>query len=799
MITDRTFLNILISEMKEWVRDGLITPEQKTKIESRYSSAQQEVKPAAVEAPPTPKKETINIARVVIGLATLCLATGIIIFYASNWRKMPPVIKLIQIFILMFSIYGSAFFFLDEKRKHPAIGSALLVLGIISYGTGIMLVAQIYHISSHPTNGILAWAIGALVVSAAARNRAGYYMSSLLFFVWNLWEVTVFGSAGYTFIIPVLVIAFLLLEISDREGLTGSALLAGWYIFQVSLFWIYHHADGGFKGYMFTLLFVFAGSLMFIAARYLRGMDELRGSGSVFRFIGWGLWFLPILISSYSEPVTHYKMFVWGASVLGASWLLREFEGYYVSAAIFFLWSLSEGSAAGNLPWAYIFPAILTGYLFYRRGDSRGMAVTAISVLWYFFIFTWYFTDKASLERGIPDPLFAIMLLPAGAVFVAAGRFLKHDRVSAAGGTVLHWAGWFALLLPLFAISWPYSLQRISSLAVFRDSVALSSEYLVLTAVAAVLLYMLKKNNEPLQLEILALLLAIAGFLLPLGHTATRMVSLHTAIMIMAGALLYYSYTITEQYRAERGIAVTFILAMIITKGAGFISYSGIDTKFRLAYLTGYILFVTVCFLLNRLVRHLVESTIYPATMIDAVCAVAIWLSVYLSSFETRDQMSIFSADRIIIIMIILFACIAALLYLLLLSRIRTGRIMIYLSLGVLLASGITMFIAGPSVPWEVYSVTFNLLLLIISSIYIYYSTVIQSKILLNAAVAGFVIHIVTRYFDLFWDMFSGALLFIITGFIGLFGGYFLEKKRKDLTMLIEKDSGSRSEAEVKK
>nr|HPJ34569.1 hypothetical protein [Spirochaetota bacterium] len=274
---------------------------------------------------------------------------------------------------------------------------------------------------------------------------------------------------------------------------------------------------------------------------------------------------------------------------------------------------------------------------------------------------------------------------------------------------------------------------------------------------------------------------------LPMGNTETRMVSLHLGMIIIAGALLYFSYSLYEKYRIERGIAVTFIIAIIIVKGIGFIGYSGVDTKFRLAYLAGNILFVTVCFLLNRILHHVIENRLYPHGLIDAACAVALWLSVYFSSFETENQVSIFSADRIVIIMIILFASIAAVFYYIILSRIRTGRVTIYLSLGILLASGITMFIAGPNIPWEVYSVTFNLLLLIISGTYIYYSTVIQSKLILNGAVAGFIIHIITRYFDLFWDMFSGALLFIITGFIGLFGGYILEKKRKDLAMQIEK------------
>jgi len=790
MIKDKSFINNLVSEMREWVKEGLISSDHKSRIESWYTSADTVKTPAPEPAPPHPKKEVINIARVVIGLATLCLAAGIIIFYASNWRKMPPVIKLIQIFILMFSIYGSAFFFLDPKRKHPAIGSALLILGIISYGAGIMLVAQIYHISSHPTNGILAWGAGALIVSAAARDKYGYYLSALLFFIWNLWEVTVFHSAGYLYIIPVVIIAFLLLEVNDRRGLTGSALLAGWYIFQVSLYWIFNYADDGWKGYLFIMLFVLSGSLLITASKFLKAAEELRGAGSVFRVCGWGLWFLPLILSSHVEPYSGYSMFVWGASLLAASVLLREYEGYYVSAAIFFLWSLTETGSRDVFPWLYIFPVIVTGYLFYRRTDSRGIVVTSLSVIWYFLLFTWHYASMASADTGIPDPFFIIMLLPAGAAMISGGRFMRYDKITASGGALLHAAGWPAAVIPLFALSWPFTLERMSSLILFSDSIMLSAEYLVLTLCAAVLIFILKQKGEHINLSALIMIFAAAGFILPMGHTATRMVSLHIGIVVLSGALLYYSYSIPDQYRLERGIAVTFIMAVIIIKGIGFISYSGIDTKFRIAYLAGSILFVTVCFLLNRLLEHLLENPVYPAKMINSTCAVVLWLSVYFSSFETRNQASIFTADRIVIIMIILFASMAALLYYLLLTRIKTGKIMIYLSLLVLLGSGITMFMAGPSVPWQLYSVIFNLLLLIISATYIYYSTVIQSKILLNAAVIGFVIHIITRYFDLFWDMFSGALLFIITGFIGLFGGYILEKKRKDLAMQMEKESG---------
>ena len=129
--------------------------------------------------------------------------------------------------------------------------------------------------------------------------------------------------------------------------------------------------------------------------------------------------------------------------------------------------------------------------------------------------------------------------------------------------------------------------------------------------------------------------------------------------------------------------------------------------------------------------------------------------------------------------MTLIFIAISILLYMLLFKKVKGKKIILYLSLVIFISSGITLFAAGPDVPWEIYSITFNLLLFITSAVYMYYSTIVQSKKILNFATAGIILHVFTRYFDLFWDMFSGSLLFIITGILGLAGGYILEKKRK--------------------
>ena len=157
-------------------------------------------------------------------------------------------------------------------------------------------------------------------------------------------------------------------------------------------------------------------------------------------------------------------------------------------------------------------------------------------------------------------------------------------------------------------------------------------------------------------------------------------------------------------------------------------------------------------------------------------------------SFKMKEQASIFEAETIVIVMAVLFTIVSIGLYIFLWIRSRQ-KIVLILSGIVFILSALVLFTSGPSISWIIYSLIFNILLFIFSATLIYYSTKINSKMLLNFAIVGFVIHVVTRYFDLFWDLLSGSMLFIITGILGILGGWILERNRRRL--IDEMNSGS--------
>jgi uncharacterized membrane protein len=776
--------------MSEWVDLGLITPQQKLKIENHYTPA-----PYTADSPPelnkerTEKpqtKENINLSRVIIGLATLCLAIGIIIFYASNWRKMPPSLKLTQIFILIIGTYGGAYWFLQAERRFSLVGRALLLLGMISYGTGIMLVAQIYHISSHPTNGLLAWGIGAFAISLLMREKWGIILSMALFIIWDIWEYSYFGNPGFLFGIPVLITAWISYKERDSRGTAASAFLFACWFLQLAFYAIEHYSTDGPAGYILIGVYIVSGAFMQRYGERFKKIPEYKNAGTVIFITGWIAYALPLFQIEHLNPATSYSILLWASMILAVSVIFRDRKGYYIAAALYFIWSMNSVTPA----YGYIIPVIAIAVLFYIEKDTRGLALSAASLIYYYYIPTVKLIPEESSERVL-EYIIVMLQFPLAALLITAGKNLSGHHLLKSAGKVFTIAGWFSLLIPFIAISWPMNMQGLPMLMKFGILKIHAIEYIGLTLASMGGLFILHKKGGNTTLIIPVILFSFLVFFLPFNHTSTRMITLHLGAVGFIFILLYYSFLSDEGKTFEKKFAFIFAISLLVIKGSGFIGFSAFDEKFKLAYLIGFILFVTVCFLINRLVNEILtgKGIEYPVRFIDGVSAAGVWISIYLASFEVEAQKSIFSAESIVIKMILIFVALSVMLYVIMFKKMSGERVILFLSLIIFISSGITLFTAGPGVPWEIYSITFNLLLFITSAVFMYYSTIVQSKKILNFATAGIIIHVFTRYFDLFWDMFSGSLLFIITGILGLAGGYFLEKKRKNLTEMIEAES----------
>lgn len=633
----KEMLHWLVNEVNIWITKGIITPEQRDQILKLYKVPQQAVITPAAKKAVIKHESRINLARVILVLAVICIAVGLIIFYASNWRKMPPGVKMAQVFLLIITCYAASWFLLFVK-KEVFIGRLILMLAMVTFGIGIMLIAQIYHISSHPTNGLLVWAAGTLLLSAVMGERWGYYMSLALFAIWDYWEVVEYGSAGYLLIVPLLVLAVLYYRRSDRTGLVLTVMLMIIYYFQVNIHW----------------------------------------------------------------------------------------------------------------------------------ADS---------------------TDYYSLH--ITETAFLYMLYALGPMLMIGGRLLRYNDTLKPSAYVVTLAGWITFMVPLISFSWPYKIPDATALILLPEGTWIQTgQYAAFILLSIAGCRALSSGDEKPYLYIPFIAAAVILFLVPHYSTTARMISTHIAITALIASSLTLAYIMPGDWSIEKGMAFLFTISIFIVKWAGLTGSAFGDDKYMIAYLVGFIIFATVCFLINRLVKHFSGERLYPSLIMDIITAISIWVTLYSASFKIENQESIFKADSVVIVMIFLFIVLAVLLYMLLLSRLKQNRVIIYLSMIVFISSGIALFIAGSEVSWITYSLIFNILLFTATGTAIYYSTVIQSRALLNIAVCAFILHIGTRYFDLFWDMLSGSVLFITTGVIGLAGGYILEKKRRQLISTFDTTEG---------
>jgi len=327
------FIQTLRREIKDWVEKKLITAKTAEKIIDLY--------PIPVEA--VKSKDTVSkkIPVIVIGFAITLISIGLILFYAANWKYMPISAKLVQIFLFIIISYGLSFYFLGgltsisfvESRKKISqsfsklLGRGFLILGMISYGVGIMLVAQIFHISAHPTNGILLWAVGSLAISIVLKEKVGYYVSLVLIFIWNSWEVSFFDNPNYLLGLFLLLFTYLFYKKEDKIGLLMMILFSFMYFFQITSIWM---EFASFKDYnhgiiIYILILYSFGVFLFSFANFINKNKLWQPSRYAIYFFSLILLIIPFVALSWtqSSKVLHPLLSSWGWFFSLYQWVIK--------------------------------------------------------------------------------------------------------------------------------------------------------------------------------------------------------------------------------------------------------------------------------------------------------------------------------------------------------------------------------------------------------------------------------------------------------------------------------------------
>ncbi len=170
---ERAFLQRLQSERPGWVARGWVTP----------GNARAILDDAAARAG-TPAGFLSSALGV---LGAVLLGAGVITFFAANWGVIPKAGKLALLFGAMWVAYAAAGWMLSRGGA-PRAGQALLLLGVILFGANIMLIAQIYHIDAHYPDGVLTWALGALLAAWLLESQPAMVAALALATLWTAME-----------------------------------------------------------------------------------------------------------------------------------------------------------------------------------------------------------------------------------------------------------------------------------------------------------------------------------------------------------------------------------------------------------------------------------------------------------------------------------------------------------------------------------------------------------------------------------------------------------------------------------
>lgn len=119
------------------------------------------------------QKKTIHI---IVTIAAILIGAGIFSFVASNWQGMAKPVKIGVILTTMLIAYSLGWY-IKEKKNLLKTGEAVILLGVIVYGAGIFLVAQVFNVPGNWPDGFILWMLGTIAMAYASESFPLFYLA----------------------------------------------------------------------------------------------------------------------------------------------------------------------------------------------------------------------------------------------------------------------------------------------------------------------------------------------------------------------------------------------------------------------------------------------------------------------------------------------------------------------------------------------------------------------------------------------------------------------------------------------
>lgn len=467
---------------------------------------------------------------------------------------------------------------------------------------------------------------------------------------------------------------------------------------------------------------------------------------------------------------------LWAGFVAAMAAVMRDRIGLYLALVLVLVWDIWERTVyhSPNYPLILAVAALFLLATWVKCTASRFLCVL-LAIFWFYAVNFHYLVNDHSDERLA---LFAFMQIPFG-VLLISGAILLRDKVEAGMALMVRLIGWVAVYVSLIALSWPFDFE--SSLIPGTEA---NRPFLVEYGVLAMVAYGLVTLVARRRVETWKYLAIGLGVGLVLVFIPVTDPGIFMTVLLLA-LLLFHVFTLLaeEKIGLTEASIMAFALAVVsvMVHSVGHFVFAARDEELLVVAGLSGLLFVIVMFYLGLLIADQKEESRVLPNVLSLFCVGVITLVLYIVSFIPEEQEGIFDSKPDWMIPTVVLAILAGGLGIFTVLKTDVNRKLTYGATIITVLTITLVLLPGESIHPSLRQLVLNAMMFLIFGLLIAYAMEINSTLLVNLAVGAIVVLVMTRYFDVFWNMLHGSVFFIVTGVVLFAVAGFIEWQRRRL------------------
>lgn len=331
------YANRVKRDIARWVEAGLLSSETANQLVRDLES----------------RGGRIGVAQLLLILSAIFLSVAVLLLVSANWEVIPRVVRLGAVVALIWVCHLGGAILIGKGRA--TLGAAALLLGTATFGGGLSLAGQMYHISGDLVSMFTVWFLVASVTAVLFRSGAVAVAAGLLSVVlcWSIVDVTYDGVSTSALLAPLALAAAMaglaLWTRQEKAAHFSFLILLGWAV------WLYSRHDTVGMAISFVVIgFVLFAALSYGGSPLARFGGSLAGAPPLYALLlsAIGLLILHfdvsggalIAVAVAGLAVSVAALALGGRDHGGVRWLCYGM----IAAIIFYLWAETVGSILGT-------------------------------------------------------------------------------------------------------------------------------------------------------------------------------------------------------------------------------------------------------------------------------------------------------------------------------------------------------------------------------------------------------------------------------------------------------------------